>query len=298
MRSKAARSMQSARAYAFLSPALLVLAFVFGYQLLRLFLFSFSKWQGYRYTNTYHLGNFASLFSGGVVGAPLLRSAIIIVVVIPAVIFLAVFISHHLYRRIPGYRFYRWLFFLTSIIPVVVASIVWTYLLNKFGPVNNALRFLGLDFLVLDWFGNSRSAIFALCWIIIWREIGFSMLIFLAELDKVEVDAYEAALIDGASEFQMMRYISFPYLRGVAKMYTVTMTIYVLNNLFGVVLVSTHGGPGFATTVMEYFIYFLSFRAGKVGLGTAVAVLLFLITMVLVFIYMRAFSRKKGEAVF
>ena len=146
---------------------------------------------------------------------------------------------------------------------------------------------------VLDWFGNSRSAIFALCWIIIWREIGFSMLIFLAELDKVEVDAYEAALIDGASEFQMMRYISFPYLKGVAKMYTVTMTIYVLNNLFGVVLVSTHGGPGFATTVMEYFIYFLSFRAGKVGLGTAVAVLLFLITMVLVFIYMRAFSRKK-----
>jgi ABC-type sugar transport system permease subunit len=84
----------------------------------------------------------------------------------------------------------------------------------------------------------------------------------------------------------------------VAKLYTVTMTIYVLNNLFGVVLVSTHGGPGFATTVMEYFIYFLSFRSGKVGLGTAVAVLLFLITMVLVFIYMRTFSRKKGEAVF
>ena len=73
MRSKAARSMQSARAYAFLSPALLVLAFVFGYQLLRLFLFSFSKWQGYRYTSTYHLGNFATLFSGGVVGAPLLH---------------------------------------------------------------------------------------------------------------------------------------------------------------------------------------------------------------------------------
>lgn len=298
MRRAAARSTHSVRAFAFLSPALLVLAFVFGYQVVRLFLFSFSKWQGYRYTNTFHLGNFTALFAGGVVGAPLLRSAVIIAVVIPAVVFLAVFISHHLYRKMAGYRFYRWLFFLTSIIPVVVASIVWTFLLNKFGPVNTTLRFLGLDFLALDWFGNSKSAIFALCWIIIWREIGFSMLIFLAELDKVDIDAYEAALIDGASEFQMMRYISFPYLKGVAKMYTVTMTIYVLNNLFGVVLAATHGGPGFATTVMEYFIYFLSFRAGKVGLGTAVAVLLFLITMVLVFIYMRAFSRKKGEAVF
>ena len=298
MRPAGQRSTQNFRAYAFLSPALLILIFVFGYQIVRLFLFSLAKWQGYRYTSSYHFGNFTALFAGGIVGAPLLRSALIIVIVIPVVIFLAVFISHHLYRKIPGYRFYRWLFFLTSIIPVVVASIVWTFLLNRFGPVNNALRFLGLDFLVLDWFGNSKSAIFALCWIIIWREIGFSTIIFLAELGKVDTDAYEAALIDGASEFQMMRYVSFPYLRGVAKLYTVTMTIYVLNNLFGVVLVSTHGGPGFATTVMEYFIYFLSFRAGKVGLGTAVAVLLFLITMALVFLYMRAFSRKRGEAVF
>ncbi len=293
------RATQNIRAYAFLSPALLILIFVFGYQIVRLFVFSLVRWQGYRYTTQFNsFAHFATLFSGGYVGAPLLRSVIIIAIVIPVVIFLAVFISHHLFRRIPGFRFYRWLFFLTSIIPVVVASIVWTYLLNRFGPVNNALRFLRLDFLVLDWFGNSKSAIFALCWIIIWREIGFSTIIFLAELGKVDTDAYEAGLIDGASEFQLMRYISFPYLRGVVRLYSVTMTIYVLNNLFGVVLVSTHGGPGFATTVMEYFIYYLSFRAGKVGLGAAVAVLLFLITMVLVFIYMRTFSRKKGEAVF
>jgi ABC-type sugar transport system permease subunit len=299
MVSAGGRSTQNIRAYGFLAPTLLILIFVFGYQLVRLFVFSLVQWQGYRYTNQFNnFSSFASLFSGGFVGVPLLRSVLVIVVVIPVVIFLAVFISHHLYRQIPGFRFYRWLFFLTSIIPVVVASIVWTFLLNRFGPVNNMLRFLGLNFLVLDWFGNSKSAIFALCWIIIWREIGFSTAIFLAELGKVDVDAYEAGLIDGASEFQLMRHISFPYLRGMAKLYIVTMTIYVLNNLFGVVLVSTHGGPGFATTVMEYFIYFLSFRAGKVGLGTAVAVLLFLITMVLVFLYMRTFTRRKGEGVF
>jgi multiple sugar transport system permease protein len=299
MSSPGGSATQNVRAYAFLSPALLILVFLFGYQIVRLFIFSLVQWQGYRPTTQFNnFASFGALFSGGYVLAPLLRSAVIIVIVIPVVIFLAVFISHHLYRQIPGSRFYRWLFFLTSIIPVVVASIVWTFLLNRLGPVNNALRFLRLDFLVLDWFGNSKSAIFALCWIIIWREIGFSTIIFLAELGKVDVDAYEAGLIDGASELQLMRYISFPYLKGVAKLYMVTMTIYVLNNLFGVVLVSTHGGPGFATTVMEYFIYFLSFRAGKVGLGAAVAVLLFLITMVLVFVYMRTSSRKKGEAVF
>jgi ABC-type sugar transport system permease subunit len=76
------------------------------------------------------------------------------------------------------------------------------------------------------------------------------------------------------------------------------MTIFVLNNLFGVVLVSTNGGPGYATTVLEYYIYFLTFRAGKIGLGLSVAVLLFIITMVLVIIYVRSFSRRRGEGVF
>ena len=189
-------------------------------------------------------------------------------------------------------------FFLTSIIPVIVASIIWTYLLNLYGPVNNLLRFLHLNFLVVDWFGNSKSAIFALCWIIIWRELGFSTIIFLAELSKASPSVYEAAMIDGAGELQLMRYITFPYLTRIVKLYTVTMTIFVLNNLFGVVLVSTNGGPGYATTVLEYYIYFLTFRMGKVGMGASVAVVLFIITMVLVVIYVRSFSRRKGEGVF
>lgn len=290
---------ENVTAYAFLSPAILILIFIFGYQIVRLFWFSLVHWQGYRYTTQFNnFKYFATIFSRGYVVAPLLRSFLIIAIVIPAVIFLTVFISHHLYRKIVGYRFYRWLFFLTSIIPVVVASIIWTYLLNLYGPVNNLLRALHLDFLVVDWFGNSKSAIFALCWIIVWREIGFSTIIFLAELGNASTNVYEAALMDGASEFQLMRFITFPYLHRIIKLYTVTMTIFVLNNLFGVVLVSTNGGPGYATMVLEYYIYFLTFRAGKIGMGLSVAVLLFIITMVLVVIYVRLFSRRRGEGVF
>ncbi len=290
---------RSASAYAFLAPALLILIFIFAYQIVRLFWFSLVQWQGYRYTTQFNnFRYFASLFSRDYVVAPLLRSLLIIAVVIPAVIFLAVFITHNLYRKIAGHRFYRWLFFLTSIIPVVVASIVWTHLLNRYGPLNQGLRFLGLDFLVVDWFGDSKAAIFALCGIIVWREIGFSTAIFLAELGKVDPEMYEAALIDGAGEMQLMRHVTFPHLYGIARLYVVTMTIYVLNNLFGVVLVSTNGGPGYATTVLEYYIYYLTFRSGKIGMGAAVAVLLFVITMILVFIYLRSFSRRKGEGAF
>jgi ABC-type sugar transport system permease subunit len=299
MVSSAKKIQKDVTAYAFLSPAIAILIFVFGYQIVRLFWFSLVHWQGYRYTTQFNnFSYFITIFSKGYVVAPLLRSFLIIVIVIPVVIFLTVFIAHNIYRKIAGYRFYRWLFFLTSIIPVVVASIIWTFLLNLYGPVNNMLRALHLNFLVVDWFGNSKSAIFALCWIIIWREIGFSTIIFLAELGKAEPNVYEAALIDGANEFQLMRFITMPYLNRIMKLYTVTMTIFVLNNLFGVVLVSTNGGPGYATTVLEYYIYFLTFRAGKIGMGTSVAVLLFIITMILVVVYVRAFSKRRGEGVF
>ncbi len=299
MRALKKKVSENIAAYTFLSPAIAILLFVFGYQIIRLFWFSLIKWQGYRYTTQFNnFSYFIKIFSKGYVAAPLLRSFSIIAIVIPVVIFLTVFIAHNIYRKVPGWKFYRWLFFLTSIIPVVVASIIWTYLLNLYGPVNNLLRALHLNFLVVDWFGNAKTAIFALCWIIIWRELGFSTIIFLAELEKASLSVYEAALIDGASEFQLMRYVTFPYLKRIVKLYTVTMTIFVLNNLFGVVLVSTNGGPGYATTVLEYYIYFLTFRGGRIGMGASVAVLLFVITMILVVIYVRLFSKTKGEGVF
>lgn len=293
------RAVETASAYGFLSPAILILIFIFGYQILRLFWFSLVKWEGFRYTDQFNnFKFFVTIFSKGYVGAPLARSVLIIALVIPSVIFVTVFTAHNIYRKIAGYRFYRWLLFLTSIIPVVVASIVWTHLLNLYGPLNTLLRALGLEFLVVDWFGNSKAAIFALCWIIIWRELGFSTIIFLAELGKAPPSVYEAAMIDGATELQLMRFVTFPHLRQIVKLYTVTMTIFVLNNLFGVVLVSTNGGPGYATTVLEYYIYFLTFRMAKIGLGMSVAVILFVITMILVVVYIRLFSKGKGEGVF
>lgn len=287
------------KAYTFLSPAIIVLLFIFGYQIIRLLWFSLVTWQGYRYTDQFNYFNyFIKIFSKGYVVVPLLRSFLIISIVTPAVIILTVFIAHNIYRKVFGWRFYRWLIFLTSIIPVVVVSIIWSFLLNIYGPINTLLRSLRLDFLVVDWFGNAKTAIFALCWIIIWRELGFSTIIFLADLNNASPSVYEAALIDGANELQLMRHITLPYLSRIIKLYVVTMIIYVLNNLFGVVLVTTNGGPGFATTVLEYYIFFLTFRAGNPGMGTSVSVLLFTITMVFVIIYFRLFPGKKGEGVF
>jgi multiple sugar transport system permease protein len=262
-------------------------------------MFSSVKWQGIQPTKEFNnFSYFVSLFNKGLLYGPLLRSLAITAIVIPVVILLTTFIAHNIYRKVFGYKFYRWIIFITSIIPVIVASIVWTFLLNAYGPINNFLRFAHLGFLAVDWFGNAHCAIIALCWIIVWRELGFSTIIFLAQLESADFSVYEAAIIDGANEFQLIRHITYPALSNIIKLYTVTMTIYVLNNLFGVVLVSTNGGPGYATTVLEYYIYYMTFRVGKVGIGAAVSVVLFIITFVLIIIYIRFTSKDNKEGVF
>lgn len=289
----------NASGYGFLSPTMLLLLFIFGYQIISLFMFSLVKWKGIQPTQEFNnFSYFVTLFNKGLLYGPLLRSLAITAVVIPVVILLTTFIAHNIYRKVFGWRFYRWIIFITSIIPVIVASIVWTFLLNAYGPINNFLRFIHLGFLAVDWFGNAKFAIIALCWIIVWRELGFSTIIFLAQLESADFSVYEAAIIDGANEFQLIRHITFPALSNIIKLYTVTMTIYVLNNLFGVVLVSTNGGPGYATTVLEYYIYYMTFRVGKVGIGAAVSVILFVITFILILIYIRFTSKENKEGVF
>ncbi|UCB45593.1 MAG: sugar ABC transporter permease [Spirochaetota bacterium] len=286
-------------AYLFLSPALIVLLFIFGYQIVRLFWFSLVKWEGYIYTTEFsNFLYYKQLFTKDMVFKSLFRSFIIIAVVLPVVIFATVFIVHNIYRKVSGWKFYRWLFFLPAIIPIVVQAIIWQYLLNINGPLNTILKALRLEFLVIDWFGNSKTAIFALCWVIIWRELGFSTVIFLAELAHIPPSLYESAMIDGANEWRLMRHITLPHLSRIIKLYIITMTIFILNNLFSIIFASTNGGPGYATMVLEYYIYLTAFRYTKTGLGTTIAVLLFLITMVLVIIYLRASSKKKLEGVF
>lgn len=285
--------------YSFLSPSIIILLFIFGYQVIRLFWFSLSRWDGYIIADEFNnFSYFQTIFTKGFIFAPILRSMLIAAIVIPIVIILTTFIAHNIYRRFFGWKFYKWVIFLSSIIPVVVASVIWTYLLNLDGPLNILFRIFHLNFLVVDWFGNPRFAILALCWIVIWRELGFSTIIFTAHLASADPSVYEAALIDGANEYHLMRYITYPNLNKIIKLYIVTMTIFVLNNLFSVVLVSTNGGPGYATTVLEYYIYFLTFRMGKIGMGSAVAVILFIITFILILIYIKSSSREKGKGIF
>lgn len=271
-----------------------MLGFIYGYSLIKVIWYSLVEWDGFTPTIRFNMfANFRAIVVDPNFLESLKNSMTILIAVIPVLILIAVVATQFLYMGIAGAKIYRILFFLPVVLPVVVVGVVFSFILHNNGPLNQFLCMLKLDFLAVDWFGNQNYAIYALIFIIIWKDIGFAIVLFLARLMNAPLSLYESARIDGANEFQLMWHITIPQLKSVIILYSVLSSIGLLINLFGYIFVTTGGGPGYSTTVLEYFIYLYTFRYGRLGEGSAVAVILFLITVVLSIIYFREYEKEE-----
>jgi ABC-type sugar transport system permease subunit len=123
--------------------------------------------------------------------------------------------------------------------------------------------------------------------VIVWKEVGFGMVLFLARLMSVEEDLFDAAKIDGANWWQLQWHVTIPQLASVIEFFTIISVITMLSWVFGYVYVMTGGGPGNSTMVMELFIYLSGFRYSQMNIASAVAVLLLLTTGVFIFLELR-----------
>ena len=153
-------------------------------------------------------------------------------------------------------------------------------MLKLHGVINTVLQVAGLGVLAKDWLGDSRLALPVVAAVIIWKEMGFAMILFLARLLGVPRELYEAAEIDGAGWWHKVRFISLPQIRGVAAILAILESFTLLSWVFGYVYTMTVGGPGYSTSVMEFFIYKAAFNwSGELGLASAVCVLLFVVAL-------------------
>ncbi|MCL4384843.1 MAG: sugar ABC transporter permease [Cyanobacteria bacterium] len=152
---------------------------------------------------------------------------------------------------------------------------------------------IGLGFFAIDWFGNPRFSLYSIIMTIIWKSVGFTMILFLARLTTIDYSIYEAAKIDGASDMQIFRYISIPMLKNIIQIAIVLQLISLTSFLFNYIYVMTQGGPGFSSTVLEYFIYINAFKYQDIGISSASGLFLILITGFLVYFYL--FTNKKQE---
>ncbi len=280
----------------YLAPAIALLLFVFGYSIVSIFWFSLVEWNALTPTSIFNnFESFQDFFSYQHILEVFKNNFLIIIITLPIIVLLAVFMSHNIYTKIFGWRIYRYLFFLPVVIPNVVVGIIWAFFLNRSGPINQFLGNIGLDILQVNWFANIRFALYGLIIAIIWKDIGFAIILFLSRLSTVDTFLFDAAKIDGANEFQIIKHITIPQLSSVIKLYVVLGVIHLMNHLFSYVFIMTSGGPGFSSTVLEYFIYLFAFKFKKIGLASAAGVVLFIITLILIVTYFKISGKSEEE---
>lgn len=274
------------------TPAAVTILFVFGYSMYRLFAQSFQyqgAWAG--------IDNFKLVLTD-----PLFLTAIwhntLLLAAVPVLLVLALAVAILLFETKRGLRGYRATLFFPYILPIPVVGVVFGQLLQFNGALNKAFEAVGLGGLAADWLGDPARALWTMGAIIVWKEVGFGIVLFLARLMSLPTEVFEAARIDGAGFFRMHLHVTIPQLRSLVLFYIINEAIVMVSWVFNYVYVLTNGqgGPGTSTVVSELYIYREAFQNQAPELAAAAAVLLFIGTLVLVVGFFRL--QRAGEGTF
>ena len=204
--------------------------------------------------------------------------------IIPIII--GLFLASLLGRKpIPGLTFFRTVLFLPQILSMVVVGVTWRWIFNPtFGLLNMTLKTIGLDSLAKAWLGDFGWALPAVGLIGTWVQYGFCMILFLAGMQRIPGEYFEAAQLDGASEFKQLLFITLPSLRPELSVALMTTIIAALR-VFDLIYVTTRGGPGNSTLVTGFLVYRAAFQQNKIGyaaaLATIMTVMIFGISMII-----------------
>jgi putative chitobiose transport system permease protein len=187
-----------------------------------------------------------------------------------------------LYDRPRGWKIYRAILFLPYVLAIPVVGVVFGYLFTYNGSFNEALRGVGLGFMAKDWLGSTTWALPTIGLVIIWKELGFGVIVFNARLMSVSEEYFEAARVDGARWWRRLWYITVPQLVPAIAFFTVVELINMLSWVFAYIYVMTLGGPENSTVVSEFYIYEQVFQNNVIGVGAAAGVVLLLVVGVLI----------------
>jgi raffinose/stachyose/melibiose transport system permease protein len=201
-------------------------------------------------------------------------------------------------RGIRGRGFFRNAVFLPHLLPAVIVGFLWYLMLNpQFGVINRGLEAVRLDWLARSWLGDPDTAFTTIIFVNAWSWIGFPLVIFLANLASIPREYDEAAQVDGANSWQRFRYISLPLL--VPGITIVTVLTFIGNfNAFDLVysMAGSEATPGGSTDVLGLLFYRIAFDSADpnaVGVGNALAVVMFLIVFVVSNVWLRMFKRRE-----
>lgn len=276
------RKQGHAAIYLSLVPLILVLLIVRAYPIGSTIVKSFTNWDGLFRSDFVGLRNYISIFTSQEF-FHMLRNNLILLLHIPIQLVLAFIFALLLYEKTFGWKVFRSLFFLPSVISAVIIGTVFRAFFALDGPVNMILRSIGLEGLAVDWLGRGGTAMFVLMVAIIWQGLGWQMMIISGGLATMDLSVLEAAKIDGAGYWNRLFHIVIPLqIRAIEYSFVVSI-VWVFSGMFTFIYSITNGGPGYDTTTLDYMIYLKAFVSGnQLGSASASAVILLIIVLVLI----------------
>lgn len=255
---------------------------------------SFTDWRGIRPPEFIGLENWIELVGDAKFWTSFGNSIwmIVAMVIFPTVIglVLAALLFDVIGRKFGGRlaSFLRATYYLPQILPAAIAGIVIGWVLRpQDGALNALLESVGLGFLAHNWLGSPDTALGAIMVVLVWIQIGYPVVVFMAALQRVDPELYEAAELDGANWFQRFRAITVSIIRPEIYVVTLTCTIAALK-VFGPVYVLTRGGPGTSTIVPAYYAYSEFFQSQQVGYGATIATALTVVIAIVSVLFIRA----------
>jgi raffinose/stachyose/melibiose transport system permease protein len=288
------RRQQMYYAILFISPGLAVYLVFMLYPFLNTIYLSFTNWNGATVTKDFiGLSNYARMFGDAAVLKAFLNNVIWVIIGTISPVVVGLFLALILWSGVRGSIFFRTVFFLPFILPLVVVAIVWQWIFHPlFGPLNKFLDSVGLEQLSGGWLGDPNTALYAVLFSAIPGATGLVVVILFAALQNVDVSQVEAAMIDGANWFQRAWYIVIPRLAPVITMVT-AITLIGGFAVFDNVFVMTGGGPCHASEVLGTYTYQVAFQQNQAGYGSALAVLITVLSLISAIVFVRLRERQQ-----
>jgi len=276
----------------FLLPAVTVYVMLFIIPTILAFYYSFTDWTSYTDEIKFiGIQQFVNIFSKGEFFIALRNTIVFALIVTVFQNFIAVIIAIIVNNDFKTKNYLRTIFFMPCVLSMMIVGLSFSAILHPNGPLNQLLTSIGLEALTRNWMMDSVINIYVLAGINVWMFIGFSMAIYLAGLQSIPLELYEAAMIDGANWKQNIRNITLPLL---APSFTINIVMTIIGSLkvFELIYVTTGGGPGDASQVIMTTI-FKDFGLGLYGSATASSLILFV--LVFLFSIPILFSLKRKE---
>jgi len=288
---------RSLAGWVFAAPALIVIGLFFGVPVLSALALSLTDFDLYALADTRNLrfaglDNYIDLLQTPMFWKSLGNTAYLVVIGVPLSIALS--LGAALLLNAPAARFkalFRTALFAPVVTTLVAVAVIWRYLFHtRYGLVNWGLGQVGIN--PVDWLGDPRWAMPTIILFAVWKNFGYNMVIFLAGLQAIPRDLYEAARIDGASRWQQFLHITLPML-GPVLLVVGVITVSGYFQLFAEPYVMTRGDPLQSTVSVLYFMFEEGFKWWNLGRASAVAFLLFLIILAVTTVMLRVGKRKE-----